>query len=158
MKKICAIALAVVMMIFTVVPAFAAISPSASIEYDVVIENTEGGKGSYTTEILEDKKTAILTATPKDGYEFAYWVIDGKYTIISGNLKSAVLTVILGSDIVATPHFTKNGTEATVKVSQDPKPVSPQTGDFSFYYIGIFALAFVVMFGAVGIKLATSKK
>ena len=158
MKKLFSIALAIVMMIFAVVPAFAAISPTAGIEYDVIIENTEGGKGSYTSEIIDGEKVVILTANSKDGYEFSRWEIDGKYTVLEGSLKSKVLKVVINSDIVATPYFTKNGTEATIKVSQDPKPVSPQTGDFTFYYIGVIALAFVAIFGAVGVKLATSKK
>lgn len=158
MKKICAIVLAAVLMVFTVVPAFAAISPMPPVEYDVIIENTEGGKGSYTTEILEDKKHAILVAHPKDGYKFSHWVIEGDYTITDGSLTSDEITVLLNSDIVATPHFVADGKKPGTTPDQDHGSTSPQTGDFIPTLMIIFSSAFAVLFAGVGVKLATSKK
>lgn len=158
MKKICAIVLAVVLMVFTVVPAFASISPIPPVEYDVVIENTEGGKGSYTTELLEDKKHAILVAHPKDGYKFSHWVIEGDYTIIDGSLTSEQITVLLNSDIVATPHFVSDGKKPATVPDQDHGSTSPQTGDYVPTFIMFLAGAFALMLAGVSVKLATSKK
>ena len=152
MKKICAIVLAAVLMIFTVVPAFAAISPMPEVEYDVVIENTEGGKGSYTTELVEDKKHAILVAHPKDGYKFSHWIIDGKYTIVEGSLTDEEILIYLGSDVEATPIFIKDGTQSTGPADQDHGSTSPQTGDSGFNPILIVSGLLVAIFGVVAIK------
>jgi len=159
MKKFCAILMAVVLMIFTMIPAFAAISPQPGLEYDVIIENTEGGKGSYTSEILENKKYVTLIATSKDGYKFSHWIIDGKYVIIDGSLNDPEFNIQINSDIVAKPIFDKIGGGAGDEdIDQDHSSTSPQTGDFSHYYIFLVAGLLVAALAVSTVKLSTSEK
>lgn len=159
MKKICAIAMAVVLMIFSVIPAFAAISPSADIEYDVIIENTEGGKGSYESEIIEGKKYVTLIADAKDGYKFSHWVVNGDYTIVEGSLSDSEFVVVLNSDIEASPYFDKiDGGKTDDSIDQDHSSTSPQTGDFGHYYIFLVAGLLVAMMAAASVKLSETKK
>ena len=158
MKKFCAILMAVVLMIFTMVPAFAAISPKPGLEYDVIIENTEGGKGSYTSEILENKKYVTLIADAKDGYKFSHWIIDGKYVIIEGTLSDPEFNIQINSDIVAKPIFDKiGGGSADGDIDQDHSSTSPQTGDFS-HYIFLIAGLLVAALAVSTVKLSTSEE
>lgn len=155
MKKIFALLLAAMLMIFTVVPVFATdvISPSATDEYDIIINNTDGGSGSYTSEIIDGKKYVTLTADSKDGFTFTHWEIDGDYEIVKGSLEDEELVIILNSDCEATPHFEGESVQPT----QNKGDVSPQTGDSSsvvFLFVGLF----VALVGAAGIKVAKSKK
>ena len=164
MKKIFAVLFATLILAFTAVPAFAAKdknpSPSATSTYNVIVHPNKGGTGSYTTTTTSDGKYVILTAHNKDGYVFKYWIIDGKYVLIDGSLDSQKLKLKLNGDIEATPYFEPiNGTSpSNTSVSQNTGNKSPQTGtDALFYAIIGFAL-FVTVVGAVGVKLAVSKK
>lgn len=154
MKKICSVLLAVILVIFATVPAFATISPSAETEFDIIIINTGGGKGSYTTEIIDGKKYVTLTADAKDGYEFTHWEIDGEYTIVEGSLDDEKLVIILESDCEASPYF--DGIPVTPP-TQNTDPVSPQTGDthsYTFMFVGLL----IALAGVTGLKIASSKK
>lgn len=164
MKKVFAVLFATIILAFTAVPAFAAKdknpSPSATSTYNVIVHPNKGGTGSYTTTTTSDGKYVILTAHNKDGYVFKYWIIDGKYVLIDGSLKSEKLKLKLNGDIEATPYFEPiNGTNPPhSSVSQNTGNKSPQTGTDPLFY-GIIALAVLLtVSGAVGVKLATSKK
>lgn len=165
MKKIFSVLFVAIILAFSVMPAMAATkdknpSPSATETYNVIVHNNKGGSGSYTTETSADGKHIILTAHNKDGYKFKYWIIDGKYVMIDGDLNSPVIELLLKSDIEATPYFEKigGGSSSNISVSQNENPVSPQTGSESiFYIIGVFGVLAVVV-GALGIKLARNSK
>ncbi len=155
MKKIFAVLMAVMLMIFTVVPAFAAhvISPDVTGEYDIIINNSVGGTGSYTSEIIEGKKYITLTADTKDGFVFTHWEIDGEYEIVEGSLKDEEIVIILKGDCEATPNYEGVKEQPT----QNNGDKSPQTGDSSSY-VFLFVGLFVALAGATGLKIAKSKK
>ena len=166
MKRIFALSVAALILVFATIPAFAAKtknpSPTKPTEYTVIIHNPNGGTGTYTIEVDEDGQHATLVAHPKNGYEFVGWKIKGKYTILSGSLSDAELTVLLGSDIEAYPMFKKIGSKSVTSgsaISINSSPTSPQTSDnTAMYFIIGFVALFVIAAGAVGIKLAISKK
>lgn len=154
MKKFVSCIIALMMLMFATVPAFAASvdSPQGTIKYLIEVDKTDGGNGKYeiSTGIDEKgKQVVIINATPEDGYVFDHWVIEGPYTT-TGSLTEKTLELIISGDIVATPYFvSKNGptdsTQAgtTVVVQKDTSPSSPQTGrsDAPLYAIIIFAVA-----------------
>jgi uncharacterized protein YxeA len=161
MKKIFSLVLIAIVLAFSVMPAMAAESPQATEAFNVIVNNNKGGSGSYTTQTSSDGKHVTLTAHNKDGYVFKYWVIDGKYVISDGDLTSPQLELLLKGDIEATPYFEKIGSSSTstssALVSQNRGSVSPETGNDSiFYIIGILSV-FIVVAGALGVKLVLSR-
>lgn len=157
MKKIFAVLLAVVLVVFATVPAFAIKSPSGETKYDVVVNNNQGGTGSYTVESVEDNDHYIITADPKDGYEFSHWVIDGDYDIIEGSLTDITITIKPLSDVVITPYFEKDGETPGEGPKDDDSDKSPATGDVSTQVMVVIAMLSVALFGAVVVKRSTSK-
>ena len=167
MKRLFAVAVAVLILALGVIPAFAANnserpSPTPSREYNVVVHNTNGGTATYTTTIDEDGKHVLIVAHPKNGYEFDHWVIDGKYIIEDGSLTDEELRLLLKGDIVVTPVFKKIGSSSTssgskTSISSNPSPVSPQTGDNALFFAIAAFVILAAAFGAVGVKLAVSK-
>lgn len=167
MKKISAVAIALLILAFSVVPAFAAKkndrpSPTPSKDYTVVVHNTNGGNATYTTTIDEDGKHVLIVAHPKNGYKFDHWVIDGKYVIEQGSLTDEELKLLLKGDVIATPVFKKIGSSSTssgskTSISSNPSPISPQTGNNALFFaitaFAVLAAAFI----AVGVKLAVGK-
>lgn len=161
MKRILALAVAALIIVFATVPAFAAVSPTMPGDYNVVIHNPEGGTATYTIEVDEDGQHVTLVAHPKNGYEFVGWKINGKYILESGSLSDEEITILLKGDVDVYPMFKKIGSSeiATSKISINSSTTSPQTNDNnSLYFIIAFSALFVVAAGAVGIKLALSKK
>lgn len=163
MKKTLSLLVAALILVFSAMPVFAAPSPSASKEYNVRVHNPNGGSSTYTTKTDKDGEHVTLTAHPKNGYKFYKWIIRGKYVIEKGSLKSDVLTLLLKSDIEVYPVFKKIGSKSTstgsgTSISQNTSPTSPQTGDNTIYFVSALLAVVAVAFGAVGVKLAVSKK
>lgn len=140
MKKIVSIVFAIMLIALSVVPAFAAVSPTApTYKYTVEIIPTEGGDGSYefTSSIDENGNQNVhITPKPNPGYKFDHWVIEGEYTT-NDKLTDADMDLVITSDIKATPYFTKDGQVATGTVNKDTGSTSPQTGanDFVPYIV-----------------------
>ena len=163
MKRISALIVAVLVLLFATIPAFAADNPSPTkpTDYNVVIHNPNGGTATYTVKVDEDGQHVILVAHPKNGYEFIGWKINGKYTIISGDLTDEEIEVLLGDDINARAVFRKIGTSSTTStsISVNSSTVSPQTNDNnSVFFFIVFITLFAVISGFLGIKLAAGKK
>ncbi len=161
MKKTLSILVAVIVICVSAVPVFAAPSPTAGKEYNIIVHNNDGGSGSYTVDTDKDGKHATITAHPKKGYKFVKWIITGKYKIEKGNLKSKKLSLLLNGDVEATPYFKKIGSKSTTggtPVKINTSPTSPKTGDNTIYFIvGVSALGLIAI-SALGVKLAKSKK
>lgn len=158
MKKIFAILLAVVLVIFATVPAFAVKSPGGDKEFDVTINTNQGGTGSFTTEVVGDDNHILLKADPLDGFKFSHWIINGDYVIISGSLTDADLVIMPLGDVVATPYFEKDGEVVPGEpVTPDDGNKSPATGDVTTQVMAIVGLLSVALFGAVATKKALSK-
>ena len=162
MKRFCALAVAALILVFTAIPAFAKSSPTPSKEYNVYIHNTNGGTATYTSNMKDDDKYVTLYAHPKNNYEFVGWKLKGKYALIEGDSSSdEVIEILLKSDVHAYPYFKYTGTGSTTStsISINSGTVSPQTSDNNaVYFIIVFAGLFVVIAGALGIKLAAGKK
>ena len=158
MKKVMAIAIAVVLVALSALPAFAATieSPSPTRAYYIIITDDEidGGKvvADYETEVGEDgKQTGIITGIPDDGYEFERWEIDGDYVPL-GDLTDSKLELIISSDIRVKAVFKKVGSVVTTTSPSQDKVVdngskSPQTGSGDH-------TPYVILFGSVVALLA----
>lgn len=106
MKKTISVLFAVMMMLLSAVPAFAAASPQPStFKYKVEIIPTEGGDGDYkfTTGIDEKgEQHVFIEPLPYDGYVFDHWEISGgpfrtdsKYTDPNMNILFQVTLFVL---------------------------------------------------------------
>lgn len=156
MKKIFSCIIAIMLVMFAAVPAFAASSdvksPEGTLKYKITIGDSVGGSGDYkfTSEINSNGEQNVrLNATADPNYKFDHWVIEGSYTT-NASLNDAALDIVITSDVVATPYFTKIGgstepTQAgtTAVVQKDTSPSSPKTGrnDVPLYAVILFALA-----------------
>jgi hypothetical protein len=160
MKKLVSVLFALMLVAFSVVPAFAVSSPQASTyKYVVNVVPSEGGDGAYefVTEIDQDGKQHVqITPVENEGYIFDHWVIDGPYST-DNNLTDSTMNIVITGDVQITPYYSKktdssstdssastsstSATSATVK--KDTNSTSPQTGsnDAVAYTIAILATA-----------------
>lgn len=161
MRKVSAILFAAIILMFSVIPAFAAESPQGTtFRYDVIIIPTEGGDGSYEFEtgIDEDgNQTIIIKPDPKPGYEFDHWEIDGPY-ITEGELTDEELELTIHGDVKITPIYkNQQGTVATGTVDVDNSDTSPQTGSSNMALpIAVIILSLAAC-GFATVKLVKSK-
>lgn len=163
-KKFLSVAVALLIMLVSAVPAFAVSSPVATVEYKVNMHLSNGGTGSYkfTTGINENGEQGVyLEAETKDGYKFENWVIEGPYST-KEELTSESVDIIITGDIDVTPMFSSKDASATqpsstAPVVTDDSSKSPQTGNSN-------AVLFIVLIGsltaaAVAVKfLKTSRE
>lgn len=161
MKKISAMLVVVLMLMISMVPAFAVESPQATtFKYEVIIIPSDGGDGTFdfVTDIDENGDQHVeIVAKPKPGYEFERWEIEGPYTP-NGSLTDDKLDITIRGDVIVIPYF-KNaqGQVETGTINIDHSPTSPQTGaanDVLPYAIIILSVAAC---GAAAIKLVKSK-
>ncbi|MCR5653631.1 MAG: hypothetical protein K6F88_07495 [Ruminococcus sp.] len=163
MKRICALAAAVLILVFAAVPAFAADknpSPTKPTVYHVVIHNPNGGTGTYTMEFDEDGQHATLVAHPKNGYDFVGWKIEGEYTLVSGKMTDKEIVILLRSDVDVYPMFKKSDAGSSSHISRNSSTVSPKTSnnDNSAFFFIVFSVLFVIVAGALGFKIAAGRK
>lgn len=145
LKRIIAVMIAVLLLMFSSVSAFAVISPSGDHRNKVTIVATEGGSGIYTSEsgVGEGPNggTIIrLEPKPNDGYTFSHWEIEGTYTILEDG---TLLVIEAFSDITAIPYFVKTGSSSSNgPVDSNTSQTSPQTGDKTLlFFAGAIVLA-----------------
>lgn len=161
MKKISAMLVVVLMLMISMVPAFAVVSPQATTyKYDVILIPSDGGDGTYdfVTDIDENGNQHVdLEAKPKPGYEFDHWEIDGPYTP-NGEMTDPKLNITIRGDVTVVPYFKDaKGQVETGTMNIDNSSKSPQTGaanDVLPYAIIILSVAAC---GAAAIKLVKSK-
>jgi len=135
MKKIIAVAAVVMMLVVSSVSVMAATSPSADDVYTIKMgtstsatsASVTGGTISASSNPVVIGEEVTLTATAKDGYAFAKWIITGDYTIVSGSLEDGVITIIPNSDITVDAEFTGSGDSSST--SDDSSSTSPKTGE-----------------------------
>lgn len=164
MKKISTMLFAVMILLVSMVPVFAAESPQATtgvVSYEVIIIPTEGGdaKYEYVTGIDSDGKQYVdITALPKPGYEFDHWEILGAYTT-KDKLTDTPIKLYISGDITVTPYYRKSSGDtpvATGTVNKDISGKSPQTGSSNAIPYIVLILS-VAACGAATIKLVKSK-
>ena len=111
MKKTIAVLFAVMMMLLSAVPAFAAASPEPStFRYKVEIIPTEGGDGDYkfTTGIDKNgEQHVFIEPLPYDGYTFDHWEISGGPFRTDSKYTDPNMNIIISGDIVCTPYYRK---------------------------------------------------
>lgn len=152
-KKVLAVLVAMLIVMFSCVSAFAAISPSGKPSLNVTIIPTGGGTGSYdiTTEIEKGPNGGTLvdfTPKPNPGYTFEKWEIEGEYTVVEGDMGSEKLTVEAFSDLVVTPHYTSESGTPGGSIDANTGQTSPQTGDSTNVMFAV-TVVLVAMAGAV---------
>lgn len=168
MKKIIAVLIAVLMVAFATVPAFAAESPVATtspegttFKYIVIVIPTEGGDGSYdfVTEIDENGEQHIkIEPKPNPGYVFDHWEIDGPYKT-DDKLTDPNMDLIITGDVNVTPYYKKPGssTVETGTVNKDNSSTSPQTGSNDTMAYVIMFLSLAACGGAVVMLVKSNK-
>lgn len=158
MRKAFAIAIAVLLIAVSALPAFAEVvtSPHATTaDYIITIpEDIEGG--SVVAEIKSDvdedgNQVVVIRGVPDDGYDFAGWVIEGEF-VPHGDLTDAELELLISSDIKVVPSFVKKGQPASPTTPGEKQidngSKSPQTGSSD-------TVAYVVLFTSVAALLVT---
>ena len=152
MKKTLSILIAVLLIAFSVTPAFAVESPKpTTANYQITIIPGDGGGDfnfDYKTPVDDNgNQTVHFSANPDDGYEFAGWTFEGDYTLL-GDPSNPEIDVIARGDIKAYPKFVKIGSKdkGTDKTPEkvDTSSKSPKTGSADYVYAGI---AFVALIG-----------
>lgn len=166
MKKIIAVMFAAIVMLFSVVPAFAAVSPEPStFKYKVEIIPTEGGDGDYkfTTGIDEKgEQHVFIEPIPYDGYTFDHWEITGGPFRTDSKYTDANMNIIISGDIVCTPYYRKasnggtTGPVATATAKKDNSTTSPKTGASDAIPYVVLVLSLAACSAAV-VKLVKSK-
>lgn len=166
MKKIIAVMFAAIVMLFSVVPAFAAVSPEPStFKYKVEIIPTEGGDGDYkfTTGIDEKgEQHVFIEPIPYDGYTFDHWEISGGPFRTDSKYTDANMNIIISGDIVCTPYYRKasnggtTGPVATATAKKDNSTTSPKTGASDVVPYVVLVLSLAACSAAV-VKLVKSK-
>ena len=166
MKKVIAVMFAAIVMLFSVVPAFAAESPQPStFKYRVDIIPTEGGDGDYkfTTGIDENgEQHVFIEPLPYDGYVFDHWEISGGPFRTNNKYTDANMDIIISGDLVCIPYYRKasnggtTGPVATATAKKDDSTTSPKTGASDVVPYAILVLSLAAC-GAAVFKLVDSK-
>lgn len=166
MKKVIAVMFAAIVMLFSVVPAFAAVSPEPStFKYKVEIIPTEGGDGDYkfTTGIDKNgEQHVFIEPIPYDGYTFDHWEITGGPFRTDSKYTDANMDIIISGDLVCTPYYRKasnggtTGPVATATAKKDNSTTSPKTGASDVVPYVVLVLSLAACSAAV-VKLVKSK-
>lgn len=106
MKRIFAIALAIVLVFAFTVSVAAKSSPTGKQYYKITIsvEGSGTARSSANKIIKASGDTVILTAEELDGY-FTRWIITGDYDAVDGTISEKVFTIRPKSDIYAIANF-----------------------------------------------------
>lgn len=130
MKKLISICVAVLLVCaVSVVPVFAAASPTAPVYFEVIADVNNPAAGSAQAEPSEIKAgdIATLTVEVKPGFSFSGWNIEGDYTIVEGDLNSLTLVIKATSDIKAYANFSENpSSEEPTGTPSSSQPSSSQ--------------------------------
>lgn len=176
MKKLLTVAIAVLVLALSVVPAFAVESPTAKpTSYVITFVDDAGvhGTATYETQIGEDGTQKVtISANVDSGYNFTGWVIEGSYTT-DGTLDGNPLGLTISSDLTVYTHGKETGTTdstgatgatgstkaTTPGKKTDDGSKSPQTGSQdTMVYIVLGLSAAALMAGVIVAKRRSSEK
>ena len=167
MKKVLAILAAVIIIVVSVVPAFAESvdSPTPTkANYQITIIPGDGGgefNFEYKTPVNDDgTQTVHFSANPDDGYEFAGWTFEGDYTLL-GDPSNPEIDVLTKGDIKAYPKFVKIGDDNGGSKKSDTKDTKVDTGTKSpktGYSVYTFAAISVASLAVVGLIILAKKR
>lgn len=128
MKKICAFALTLVMMLSLSLSAVAVNSPTGTTTHSVksyLVSLTSGTSTLDWAKVVVDGDTITLTVNPEYADYFLEWVISGEYEIVAGSLTSKTLVIRLLSDLIIQQ---KINCDIKTPGGTNTSPVSPDTG------------------------------
>ena len=173
MKKLLTVAIAVLVLALSVVPAFAVESPTAKpTSYVITFVDDDGvhGTATYETQIGEDGTQKVtISANVDSGYDFTGWVIEGSYTT-NGTLDGNPLGLTISSDLTVYTHGKKTGTTDATDATGSTKATtpgkktddgskSPQTGSQdTMVYIVLGLSVAALMAGVIVAKRRSSEK
>lgn len=169
MKKIIAIALAVLMLASLATVSFAATddggSPLGDVKHTVEITlNLAGDEEFFDKLSVNDGDSVTITAPKKDGYEFVNMVISGDFRQTKVYTTPSV-TITPNGDIQVTINYEKKGAEdggtpiplipgntpSAPAGPVDNSTTSPDTG------INVALVALIALLGAFGVAVAAKK-
>ena len=169
MKKIIAIALAVLMLASLATVSFAATSEGESPIGDVkatieITLNLDGEEEFFDTLSVNKGEAITITAPEKDGYEFKNMVISGDFRQTKVYTTPSV-TITPNGDIQVTINYEKKGaddggtpiplvpgnTPSTPAGPVDNGPTSPDTG------VNVALIVLIALMGICGVAVATKK-
>lgn len=148
MKKLLVPIIALIILVAFSFTAFAEVSPTARIIYNVLIHvnNTEAG---WVERIDNEDGTITLIAHTNDGFVFGKWVITGDYELEHGTLELPNITFLPNGDVNIDVQYK---TDEDKPGKRDDDDDSPDTGNAPL------AEAMVVFFTAAGAAFVASKK
>lgn len=152
MKKILAIALAVLMLAGLATVAFAANSPGGTVYHKITITLSFGNGTTKTIEPQQarDGEPYTIVAPTQEGSEFDYMTIDGDYDDVARSPKTyteSSVTIIPHGDLNVMVYY-KNASPVN---PEDHGNTSPETG--ANYAMVILAICL----GVFGVALSTKK-
>lgn len=155
MKKIIAIFLVALLTLSLSTVVFAAdefASPTGDDFYNVVVKVKDNKGGIAVSDVVSVKhgETAVIKATPDEGYTFGGWTFTGDFEWVSGDANSETITVRAFSDLLFVAEFNGEGGPA-----KDHGGTSPEMGNTDFKAI-IIASIFITL--SAGIAVYTGKK
>lgn len=122
MKRVISIALVALMIFALTVSASALDSPGPKDYYKIEVGSQGKGHATESTDKVEIGTDNTVTFNAyEDGGFFTKWIIDGKYTIVSGDEYSPVLVVRPESNVNATAYFSEEKDYLNVFVTVDPE-------------------------------------
>lgn len=168
MKKIIAIALAVLMLAGLATVAFAADSGMGDVKHNIKITKSLAGKMQTPKTVqVNDGETYTIVAEDVDGYTFKQMTITGEYTRSSRNSEvttERTVTILPTGDVDVIIEYVKNGSNqtATLEPGTVPSPAapsgpvdegatSPDTG------VNFALIVLAVAMGVCGVAVASKK-
>ena len=154
MKKICVLLLALVMMFALTTSAFAVISPSGEIKYNVkhyVVSMITGETSYQWYKVVPDGDTLIITLDEKYVEFFQKWDIKGDYELIKGTLDGSTTEIVIrpNSDVDVYSYINAE--------TEGPSNDSPTSPDTATPVAGLVALMAISAGAAVVAKKQISK-
>ncbi len=125
MKKVLVLTFAVMMIACLSLSAFAEVSPTAPVVYDVSVSSYAGG--NVNTSYDEETGVYTLVAAANDSNSFSKWEITGDYEIVEGTLESATLKIKCASDVEVSAVFVDENGDVVVDDVQTPDDTVPST-------------------------------
>ena len=130
MKRLISIALVLMMVLAMTVSVAALDSPGPKEYYKITIGSEGKGHATASDTKFEVGSDGTITLNAyEDGGFFTKWIIDGKYTVVSGGESEDVLVIKPESDISAIASFSEEKDYLNVYAKAEPEEYGDATAD-----------------------------
>ncbi len=130
MKRVLSVVLVVMMIFALAVSASALKSPGQKDYYKIEVGSEGKGHAEKSADKVEIGTDGTVTFTAiEDGGFFTKWIIDGKYTVVSGSEYDDVLVIKPESDILAVASFSEEKDYLNVYAKPEPPEYGEATAD-----------------------------